>query len=171
MEEKRTFELSKKVAREWYNQGGELRKVALQVYTEKELKQITYCDICDEIFLNEYFDLDECSQITLRKVYDIAERVCPNNATSRRQLEKLLAINMLVNVAKYLNGVHWQPDWNSSAQKKWFLRYNKYLKDIEYDFSLYRSVTNVYFATKEKALQAVEILGMDIIELALVGNW
>lgn len=170
MDEKRTFELSKKTAREWYNQGGELRKVALQVYTEKELKQLTYTDICDEIFLNEYFDLDECSQITLRKVYDIAERVCPNNATSRRQLEKLLAINMIVNVAKYLNE-GWQPNWKASNQFKYFIKFDNLNEDFFIDNHIHYSSNNIYFSTKEKAEQAIKILGVEIIKLAIADNW
>lgn len=68
-------------------------------------KGITYRDVCDKIlkdkinyYINEYGNI---SDITLTAcAYD------KNNATNRKQLERLLALNQLLNIAEYYNKQH-----------------------------------------------------------------
>ena len=89
------------------------------------------------------------------------------NCISEKQAQKLLAINQLMNVAKYLNG-DWQPDWNNRSE-------------IKYYISLYRGIniymtpdfhcSDIYFKSKELAQQAIKILGEETIKLALCTDW
>lgn len=168
---KRIVELSLEKAREWYEKGGELREVALQAYKEKELKPLTYRDVCKELFFDKiayYIDSDG----------DIQEFIIPtdcimcdsNSAVSVHQLKKLLALNKLVNVAKFLNS-GWEPDWNNKAEKKWMicLDYSKN-KFLIWEYDIYSS-SNVYFKTEKLAWQAINILGEETIKLAITENW
>lgn len=172
MDEKRTFELSKKTAKEWYKQGGELRQVALQVFKEEELKEITYKDICESLFYHkDYYDTNKFGDIqaTNGRLKDFI--TCPNNATTKQQLKKLLAINKLANVAKYLNE-GWWPVWSIyHNQPKWYLYYNHETHSISIDSTYNCSSGQIYFRNQDLAKQAIEILGIDIIHLALAQNW
>lgn len=70
-------------------------------------KDLTYKDICDKIFPSQYFYIKPAGEI---EVDDLKEgKYDANSATSRRQLQKVLAINQLFNIAKYYNG-DWEPN-------------------------------------------------------------
>lgn len=65
-------------------------------------KDITYEDICNKILkskINYYINTSGRIEDTVleAKVYD------KNNATNKKQLERLLAINQLLNIAEYYN--------------------------------------------------------------------
>ena len=90
--------------------------------------------------------------------------VSSNNCTSKKQAEKLLAINKLMNVAKYLNG-DWQPNWDYQHEKKYYIYVeNKQTKICYTDTVQYN---NIYFKSVELTQQAIEILGKETIRLAL----
>lgn len=94
-----------------------------------------------------------------------------NNCTSKKQAKKLLAINQLLNVAKYLNG-DWQPDWNSPDVKYKYFIYMEPLNDKLYiTFSTRYISSFIYFKTKELAQKAIDILGEKTIKLALSTDW
>ena len=127
----------------------------------------TYRDIIKELFKRRYWYVDTRGAI-LDTNNDIVCVTDPNNATSRKQLEKLLAINKLMNVAKYLNN-GWQPDWNDGNEKKVVIMlFNGYITSTDV---YYTSYAPVYFKTKYLAEQAIEILGKDTIRLALSTDW
>ena len=68
-------------------------------------KNITYKDICNKILknkINYYITTSgNIEDTTLEgRIYD------KNNATSKKQLEKLLALNQLLNIAEYYNKQH-----------------------------------------------------------------
>lgn len=89
----------------------------------------------------------------------------PNNCTSEKQLRKLLAINQLMNVAKYLNG-NWKPGQINFKYTIIITRDNK--------VSIGATHLNneiVYFKTEELAKEAIEILGEETIKLALSTDW
>ena len=94
----------------------------------------------------------------------------PNNCTSKNQANKLLAINKLLNVAKYLND-GWQPDWQNANEFKYCITID-YNSDI---LSIHRvrlsSDAVVYFKTIELAWKAINILGEETIKLALSTDW
>lgn len=65
-------------------------------------KYITYKDCCDEIFPNEVYYTGSQGNIVNgflsdRNITDL------NNATNKKQLERLLALNQLMNIAYYYN--------------------------------------------------------------------
>lgn len=89
----------------------------------------------------------------------------PNNCTSEKQLRKLLAINQLMNVAKYLNG-NWKPGQINFKYTIIITRDNK--------VSIGATHLNneiVYFKTEELAKEAIEILSEETIKLALSTDW
>lgn len=86
--------------------------------------------------------------------------------TSEKQLEQLLALNKLMNVAKYLNG-DWEPDWYSSGETKWCLFFDYWKQKItasNWQTSYYGCV---YFKSEKLAYQAIEILGEKAVKKAL----
>ena len=68
-------------------------------------KDITYEDVCNKILkskINYYINTSGRIEDTVleAKVYD------KNNATNKKQLERLLALNQLLNIAEYYNKLH-----------------------------------------------------------------
>lgn len=90
-------------------------------------------------------------------------------ATSNTHMHKILAINSLILVAKYLNE-GWVPNFNNSKEPKYFMATTSgntvYIEKI---YGLNTSV--VYFKTNELAQQAINILGEDTIRIALSPNY
>lgn len=92
------------------------------------------------------------------------------NCTSRKQAEKLLAINQLMNVSKYLNG-DWKPSWEKNNEKKYVITLDKNDKAIWIERHYCVNVGMAYFKTEELAKQAIKILGEETIKLALSTDW
>lgn len=99
------------------------------------------------------------------KVVKAEARLDPSaasNSTSAEQLEAILAINMLCNVAKKLNG-NWKP---KTKGDKYFI-YSTYDKikgrvlKVNNHVSLRQG--NVYFKEQLHAYKAIEILGEELI--------
>lgn len=74
-------------------------------------ENITYKDICENIFSNKrtfsnkrYYYINSCGKIEYSKTINNIEDI--NNATNRKQLEKILALNQLLNITKYYNTLH-----------------------------------------------------------------
>lgn len=144
-------------------------------YVIVEKKPTNYNDVARKLFNNKYYFINDCGHIkhfsnctTNRDFYD--ECLCDaNNASSEKQLQKLLAINKLMNVAKYLNK-DWHLDWNDHSLKWSFeIRDNERILCTS---SWYHSqISPVYFKTKELAKQAIEILGEETIRLALCTDY
>lgn len=93
--------------------------------------------------------------------------------TSSKQSEKLLAINKLMNVAKYLNG-GWRPNWGGregcDTEIKYFIA-----KTSSDELTIYHAQwvndVNIFFKSYNLAKQAIEILGEETIKLALSTDW
>ena len=64
---------------------------------------ITYKDICKYIFNWRYYYTDSCGCIKCNTTINI-ENI--NNSTNAKQLERLLALNQLLNIAEYYNKQH-----------------------------------------------------------------
>lgn len=135
----------------------------------KEIKKtVTYNDIADNLFYNKdcYFYCSEEPYDLISKYHPTKTHQKSNVATTREQLESILALNKLCNVAKYLNG-----DWSPKHQE---LKY--FIQLVSFDFTI--SVASivgffgglVYFKSKELAEQAIEILGEKEIIKALTLN-
>lgn len=134
-------------------------------------KQLTYSDICKELFNGGIYYINTngeiyCSANIIQHVTD------PNNATTKHQLECILAKNKLANVAKYLNN-GWKPVYNVQYphlnENVWIISNTLsgiYPKEIMQNSAASSSGT-IFFKTKELAQQAIEILGEETVKLAL----
>lgn len=133
-------------------------------------KELTYNDIAKELFKNKktYYTDAFCNI----KSTDASEVNCcdANNCTSEKQLKKLLAINQLMNVVKYLNK-NWQPNWNNYEESKYYIRWNPANNELEVNKALIVYSDIVYFKSEKLAKQAIDVLGEETIKLALCTDW
>lgn len=127
-------------------------------------KKIKYHNIAEKLFLNKitYF-INVNGEVGSYMLTGNPSRA--NNATSRQQLEQLLALNKLMNVAKYLNG-DWEPDFTDNTQK-WYINYDYEYLTFCTDVSISYRRNLVYFKSAKLANQAIEILGEDEVKKAL----
>lgn len=120
-------------------------------------KAMTYNDVARELFKgeNRYITTFSC----LKSWKDVT-------CTSSKQVEKLIAINKLMNVAKYLNLGN-EP--KGGVRYYFYLRYgvlNSTFTDKDVvDFGV------VYFNNKEDLEKAEQILGEQTIKTALSTDW
>ena len=127
-------------------------------------KEITYKDIAKELFLSKTkYHIDDCGLIT-QKTFGSCSYKDKVNCTSKEQVEKLLAMNQLMNVAKYLNG-DWRADFKKEVPKFFIYINDKNNIDISANYRIKEYF--VYFKTKELTKQAIDILGEETIRLAL----
>lgn len=72
-------------------------------------KDITYEDICNNLFKTFYY-VNNHGEIVFSLDY-IDEVIDKNNATNKKQLKRLLALNQLLNIAEYYNQIHTKEDY------------------------------------------------------------
>lgn len=82
----------------------------------------------------------------------------PNAATNRRQLEQILALNKLMNVAKYLNDME-STTSSRSGTSKYHLFYCKTRRKLDTLIQTTLLFAGPTFNSEALALQAIEILG------------
>ncbi len=129
-------------------------------------KQLTYEDMCKELFKNGYCYAYSYEILANGINMDMADS--PLNAKTKYQLVCISAKNKLANVARYLNG-DWKPGKNNLGH------FNAYVLFVtpNKDYIGYTKIqdcahnSNVLFKSKELAQQAIEILGEETIKLAL----
>lgn len=136
-------------------------------------KKLSLDDVYRKLFFNRpiYYMNDVGWDSERRDNFDgmipLDNREFRNNCTSKKQVEKLLAIIQLMNVAKYLNG-DWQPDWNNRSEIKHYI-------SLYGGINIYKTTDfhclDIYFKSKELAQQAIDILGEETIKLALSTDW
>lgn len=133
--------------------------------------KLTYENIATALFHNKlsyYIDDGDETNIFEAKLSNPTVIIKSNNCTSQKQAAKILSLNKLMNVAKYLNG-DWKPNWNADDKKYFiFIRYNDTLIIAQ---TIYDHNGEIYFKTRELAEQAIEILGEETIKLALCTDW
>ena len=115
MKEERNIKLTLEKAQEWYKKGGELKEIALQAFSEKELTEVelpkTWEEFCDNYNINDdeaYIDsccMVSSADITCRNsLYD--KNVCP----SKKSAEAHLAMIQLEQLRDcWRQG--WKPNW------------------------------------------------------------
>jgi hypothetical protein len=116
-------------------------------------KKMTYKDICNDLdhkFFREYLNGEICYSLN--------------------QLNKLEAINKLMNTAKYLNG-NWKGDWNFIPTDNWKFCFKLRGKGLLIEAHVGQIEAITYFATREAAQEAINILGEETIKLALSTDW
>ena len=138
------------------------------VLVEKE-KKLNYEDIAKKLFdVKTIYWIDMFGEIDF---YDNVGDSClsqANNASTEKQLKKLLAINKLMNVAKYLND-GWQPNWDDINEAKYCIAIED--DEIKIEFTWTECYLDIYFKSEELAQQAVNILGEEIIRFALCTDY
>lgn len=157
-----TLTLSK--AREWYKKGGELKEVALQAYSEKELVKVeppkTWEEFCKnypikpgETFVDGYSKLVVNNLGTRNPTYD--KNICPSQKSAKAHLA-MIQLEQLRDC--WLDG--WTPIWDIS--EKWCIRSwgNELCVGITTNISRFLT-----FPTKEMAEEFLECF-RDLIELA-----
>lgn len=134
-------------------------------------KVLAYEDVAKELFKDKKgYYTDERGRVLYSK-FTGEQFLDANNCTSEKQAQKLLAINKLMNVAKYLNS-DWKPNWENSSERKYYIEY--YDRCNKYSIGSLTSIGNVgqvFFKSEELAKQAIEILGEETIKLALSTDW
>lgn len=131
---------------------------------------LTYEDISKKLFFEKttyYITTDGEVLDTLLINSNLCELA--TNCVSEKQAQKLLAINKLMNVAKYLNK-GWQPNWNNVEEDKYYIKIDVNSKiQISCAYIIYSDI--VYFKSMKLAEQAIEILGEETIRIALSTDW
>jgi hypothetical protein len=123
-------------------------------------KQLTYEDICYKLFVKRHYYADSEGDIHFVKGINAS----PNNASTKHQLECILAKNKLANVARYLNG-----DWASFfTDKHYIIWMHPGTRSLHIEqANLSSEYSTIIFKSKELAQQAIEILGEEVVKLAL----
>ena len=112
-------------------------------------KDITYGDICERIFDDNGFYISDVGGI--KEAASLFYNDDKNNATNRKQLERLLALNQLLNIAEYYNRLH--PEQNRIQY--YIIKNNKNgYNVVEYEWLQYVLGVVALFNIKEDA-QAV----------------
>jgi hypothetical protein len=137
----------------------------------KEVKEkLSYEDISNKLFIDITYYINTEGDIP----YFYGNSSTPiNQATTREQLESILALNKLCNVAKYLNG-DWLPD-KKRYDTKWFIAIqfeDKKSDSSSLSINKHETVmySCVYFKEKRLAQQAIDTLGEEEIRKALTLN-
>lgn len=73
-------------------------------------KDITYDDVCNALFVNDTYYTSDRGYIHKGATWDNEIIPDKNIATNRKQLERLLALNQLLNIAEYYNKLHTKID-------------------------------------------------------------
>lgn len=138
------------------------------ILVEKE-KNLTYEDVVRKLFGNreDIHYIGEYGDIFKTKTKSIHDL---NNCTSLKQAQKLLAINKLMNVAKFLNE-GWQPNWHNGEEDKYYIQIETLTDDLIIDCTNLFNRFITYFKSEELAKKAIEILGEETIKLALCTNY
>lgn len=64
-------------------------------------RYITYTEICNKIFNNKIYSINNYGKINCNRIG--VDRFDLNNATTVKQLKRILALNQLLNIAEYYN--------------------------------------------------------------------
>lgn len=145
---------------EAYQEGNEIKFRSIE-------NKVTYENVAKALF--EGKDVWRIGDLVINKYNRTGCWNYLTNCGSEKQAKKLYAINLLMNVAKYLNG-DWTPNWEDSDEVKCYIHfYNR--KYIDIDCSYQYNYCLVYFKTIQLAQQAIEILGEETIKLALSTDW
>lgn len=68
-------------------------------------RYITYEDVCNSILKKGYYT-NSYGEIIGNYIYAVNLRAGKNNATNKKQLERILALNQLLNIVEYYNTLH-----------------------------------------------------------------
>ena len=110
-------------------------------------KYLTYKEIAEKL------NKDICFFIAKGKIQSYAQYASYDNpgvANSYRQIEKILAINQLMNIAKYYNG-DWKPNWSNSKENKFCIKFDYHKDRLYVDYNNSIGAGDVFFKNSEDA--------------------
>lgn len=155
-----------------------MNKIEIEIPNDKEIdweasakqklivfkdKQLTYEDMCKELFKNGYCYAYSHGILANGTNMDMA--TSPLNAKTKHQLECILAKNKLANVARYLNG-----EWRPALGDTWYwlsVNTNNAVIVDSWPKTYSFDTGKIYFKSSKLAKQAIEILGEETVKLAL----
>lgn len=130
-------------------------------------RKLTYDDVARELFQdNQGYYINRGGEIFMAR-FNISDYFDSNDCTSHKQAEKLIAINKLMNVAKYFNE---RSNPNESGASYQFIIKNGILDEHFTDTKIV-NFGSVYFNRLEDMIKAKEILGEKTIKTALSTDW
>lgn len=161
MKEERNITLTLDKAKEWYKKGGELREIALQAFSKKELNPLPRS--WEEFCRNNPIRKEECVLDYDGKICTFIQngvnRTLKNWIPSKKSAEAHLAMIQLEQLRNCWWG-DWEPKWNAS---------HKYaIKNLQSEITILgcsNVATFLVFPTKEMALEFLECF-RDLIEQA-----
>ena len=115
-------------------------------------KYLTYKEIAEKL------NKDICFFIEKGKIQSYAQYASydnPDVANSYRQIEKILAINQLMNIAKYYNK-GWKPDWNNKHNPKFYIAFDSESSFYEVRCGYIVSYHIVYFKNRKDAQAVID---------------
>lgn len=137
------------------------------------LKQVdklpTYSQICDVLYKKyQPYVNDPYHRDAITKINKGISPIESNEYVffSLKDLERILALRKLINVAKYLNNGT-EPNYNNSSEEKYYIYWDSVEQELDISSTYYEIDESVYFRTEESAQSAIEILGEDTIKTAL----
>lgn len=163
MKEERNVILTLDKAKEWYSKGGELKEIALQAFTEKELTKVDLPKTWEE-YTQQHFHREG---YVLTHLGDIAEttitgsRGGENLCLSKKSAEAHLAMIQLEQLRNCWRQC-WEPDWNDVKQAKFCVCYYREKFKI---ITLYETRCFLSFPNYDLALKFLECF-RDLIEQA-----
>ena len=101
----------------------------------------------------EKLNKDICFFIAKGKIQSYSQYASydnPDVANSYRQIEKILAINQLMNIAKYYNG-DWKPNWSNSKENKFCIKFDYHKDRLYVDYNNSIGAGDVFFKNSEDA--------------------
>ena len=165
MKEERFVTLTLDKAQEWYKKGGELREIALQAFSEKELNPLPrsweeFCDMHSKRTDNEYFienNSDICkASAAFSRLLNSDKNLCPSKESAEAHLA-MIQLEQLRNCWRQ----GWVPDYTKTYKK---FRIKKLGTEYIVDWSTGLSDFLV-FQTEELAKEFLEYF-RDLIEKA-----
>ena len=115
-------------------------------------KYLTYKEIAEKL------NKDICFFIAKGKIQSYAQYASYDNpgvANSYRQIEKILAINQLMNIAKYYNG-DWKPDFGNDKEDKYYIAFDTESSFYEVICGYIMSCHIVYFKNRKDAQAVID---------------
>ena len=150
--DKRNIQIDLTTAKEWYKQGGDLRKIALQAFSEKELKTLPtswkeYCEINPYLTKDKEFFLAPDGTITNipHHYYQRVDFVLA--MSSKKRAEQFVILSKLLQIRDYYNQ-GWEPNWCDSLEEKYCIINNRNELTITVAW-----VANYLFVFKTKELR------------------
>ena len=115
-------------------------------------KYLTYKEVAEKL------NKDTCFFIAKGKIQSYAQYASYDNpgvANSYRQIEKILAINQLMNIAKYYNG-DWEPDWSNEKEPKFYIAFDTESSSYYVRLGYIVSCHIVYFKNRKDAQAVID---------------